>query len=56
MVDVRLILDATDYGYLPASDEWDADYRGRRPKRLGLLRLKMARSMWKSPTQEYHED
>lgn len=26
VVDIRLILDATDYGHLPAPDDWTADF------------------------------
>lgn len=39
VVDVRPILDATDYGHLPAPDEWDADFIAEEAQRLGLLRL-----------------
>lgn len=39
VVDVRPILDATDYGRLPAPDEWDADFIAEEAQRLGLLRL-----------------
>lgn len=38
VVDVRPILDATDYGRLPAPDEWDADFIAEEAQRLGLLR------------------
>lgn len=39
VVDIRPILDATDYGHLPAPDEWDADFIAEEAQRLGLLRL-----------------
>lgn len=39
VIDVRPILDATDYGHLPAPDEWDADFIAEEAQRLGLLRL-----------------
>ena len=39
VVDVRPILDATDYGHLPAPNEWDADFIAEEAQRLGLLRL-----------------
>ena len=39
VVDVRPILDATDYDHLPAPDEWDADFIAEEAQRLGLLRL-----------------
>lgn len=38
VVDVRPILDATDYGRLPAPDEWVADFIAEEAQRLGLLR------------------
>lgn len=39
VVDIRPILDATDYDHLPAPDEWDADFIAEQAQRLGLLRL-----------------
>ena len=39
VVDIRLILDATDYGHLPAPDDWTADFIAEEAQRLGLLRL-----------------
>lgn len=31
VVDIRPILDATDYDHLPAPDEWDADFIAEQP-------------------------